>query len=313
MKLAAIDIGSSSSKLLISNVYEVGEWMPVIKKADLYRVPLRLGEDAFIQGRVSNEKADNLFKTLIAFRNLMDVCGVEDHMACGTSALRISTNGPRLVEDIRRRTGITVNLFDGARIADFIGLNRMDQRFKASACLYIDVGGGTTDVALLADGQIVAHNAFDIGIVRIQQGLVKQEEWEAFHHWIKTKTRGYRPLSGVGAGGNINKIFKFTRKRRENPLSFDKLKQIYQALESLSVEERMVRLGLRPDRADVIVPATKVFLKVMKWASIDKLYVPKIGLADGMIHWLYRQRTPRPPAWPHQNGDYTATTPPPNL
>ncbi|MBF0621449.1 MAG: exopolyphosphatase [Magnetococcales bacterium] len=288
MKLAAIDIGSSSSKLLISNVYDVGDWQPAIKKANLYRVPLRLGEDAFVSKRISPEKIKDLEKTLLAFRNLMDVCKVESHMACATSALRNADNAPQIIKDIKRRTGIDLQLLDGAEVAQLLGLNRMDRRFHACACLYIDVGGGSTDLALLANGQLVAAESFPIGIVRIQNGGIADEEWAAMKAWIRRNTVGYRPLSGVGAGGNINKIFKLTRKRQDKPLSFEKLREIHSALEFLTYDERMVRLGLRPDRADVIVPAGQLFLSVMKWAGISKLYVPQVGLGDGMIQYLYR-------------------------
>ncbi len=289
MKLAAIDIGSNSSKLLISNVYEVGDWMPVVRKVDLFRAPLRLGEDAFVHGRISEAKTEDLIKVMVAFKNLMEVCRPEDYMACGTSALRVANNGQRVVEQVRRETGINIRVTEGDMEARLIALNRVSRQFGARAYLYIDVGGGTTELTLYADGEAVDYSSFDIGTVRLMQNLVSEEEWEALQRWVRQATVGYRPLAGIGSGGYINKIFKLTRKRRDKPLTMDKLKQIHSTLKFLSYEDRMLRLGLRPDRADVIVPAGKIFLHIMKWSGIDKLYVPQIGLADGIIHYLYRK------------------------
>ncbi|MBF0187880.1 MAG: exopolyphosphatase [Magnetococcales bacterium] len=288
MRLAAIDVGSNASKLLISNVYEVGEWMPVIRRVEDYRVPLRLGEDAFIHGRISEERTQDLIKTMSAFNNLMSVCQVENYMACATSAMRSANNGPQLVERIRRETGINMQIFDGAQEAEIISLNRMTQQVQAGAYLYVDVGGGSVELTLHADGKMVAAGSFNVGLVRIKENLATQKEWDTMKRWVRNNTVGYRPLTGIGSGGNINKLFELTRKRNDKPLSLEKLKELHDALDFLSYEERMLRLGLRPDRADVIVPACKVFISVMQWAGIDKLYVPNIGLADGIIHYLYR-------------------------
>ncbi|MBF0587802.1 MAG: exopolyphosphatase [Magnetococcales bacterium] len=263
--------------------------MPVIRKVDMFRAPMRLGEDAFIHGRISENRTEDLIKIMVAFKNLMEVCRPEDYMACATSALRVANNGQRVVERIRKETGINIRITEGDMEARLIALNRVSRQFGARAYLYIDVGGGTTELTLYADGQAVDYSSFDIGTVRLKENLVADAEWESMRHWVRSATVGYRPLAGIGSGGYINKIFKLTRKRRDKPLSADKLRQIHSTLKFLSYEDRMLRLGLRPDRADVIVPAGKIFLHIMKWSGIEQLYVPQIGLADGIIHYLYRK------------------------
>ncbi|MGN7613598.1 Ppx/GppA phosphatase family protein [Magnetococcales bacterium HHB-1] len=290
MKLAAIDIGSNSSKLLISKIYEVGEWAPVIRKVNFYRVPLRLGEDAFIDGHISYEKISELIKTLSAFRNLMEVNQVEDHIAFATSALRLAQNSRAVLERVRRETGIQIQMFDGAREAEILALNQLTQRLPSGSYLYIDVGGGTTELTLNANGRTQKTGSFDIGLVRMKRNLVTEQNWNKLKNWIRTQNLGPRPLFGIGSGGNITKVFELTRKHSDKPLTIEKLRQLRDALAYLSPEERVLRLGLSPDRADVIVDACDVFLSVMSWAGIHKIFVPKVGLSDGMIHYLYQSR-----------------------
>ncbi|MBF0143148.1 MAG: exopolyphosphatase [Magnetococcales bacterium] len=287
MKLAAIDVGSNAVRLLISNVYEMGEELPQVRKADLYRVPVRLGGDAFVRGSISAEVADRLVGTMKAFKILMEVCGAEAHMACATSALRSADNGESLVARVRSEAGLDLEIIDGAREAELIALNRLDERFRRGRHLFVDVGGGSTELTLLDRWRKTASRSFPIGTVRLKEGLVVDADWNGMKRWLKKRTREMPGLAAVGSGGNINKIFKLTNKRQEEPLTRDELKRTIRHLASLSLEERMVRVGLKPDRADVIIPAGRVFSRVMKWAGIERLHVPQIGLSDGMIHHLY--------------------------
>ncbi len=292
MKLAAIDVGSNAVRLLVANVYEVGNWTPLVHKADLYRVPLRLGEDVFLKSRISEEKAGYFLRTMQAFQHLMTVCGVEDHLACATSAMRNAENGSELVERVQRQTEVDLKIIDGSQEAEYIAFNRLDGRFMEGAYLFIDVGGGSTELTLLEDGRQLAAQSFEIGTVRIKEGLVTADSWEKMAEWVVDNSARIQGLQAIGSGGNINKLFKLTRKRQEKPLTLKKLVKLHEHLKGLTLEERMVKLRLRPDRADVIVPAGQIFKRVMKWAGIEKIIVPQIGLSDGLIHALYRKHRP---------------------
>ncbi|MBF0177109.1 MAG: exopolyphosphatase [Magnetococcales bacterium] len=289
MKFAAIDIGSNAVRLLISNVYDVGSEVPTVRKADLYRVPVRLGDDAFHLGLISLELADSLVQAMIGFQHIMRSVGTQDYMACATSALRSASNGVSLTDRIAQETGIRIEIIDGAREAELIALNRLDGSFSDGYYLYIDVGGGSTELTLLENNRPLVARSFNVGTVRLKGGLVKEGVWREMQSWTRDVC-GHRPdLRAIGSGGNINKLFKMTRQRQDLPLSRNKLGQLHKHLSSLTQEERMIQLGLKPDRADVIVLASEIFLKVTKWARIQKIFVPQIGLADGMIHELYRR------------------------
>jgi exopolyphosphatase / guanosine-5'-triphosphate,3'-diphosphate pyrophosphatase len=289
MRLAAIDIGSNAVRLLVSNVYEIGEWKPFIRKANLYRVPVRLGEDAFLRNSISDKVADNFVKTMIAFKNLMEVCDVSDYMACATSAMRSANNGQELAERVERESGIHINIIDGAKEAEIIALNRLDGRFLEGNFLYIDVGGGSTELSLFEDGALKAARSFKIGTIRVKESLVTDEKWQMMETWVKENSKDIEDLTAIGSGGNINKIFKLFRLPQNKPLLLKKMKKKHKTLSKLSLEERMVTLGLRPDRADVIVPAGQIYISVMEWANINKVMVPQIGLTDGVIQSLYQK------------------------
>ncbi|MBF0427040.1 MAG: exopolyphosphatase [Magnetococcales bacterium] len=294
MKFAAIDIGSNAVRLLVSNVYDIGEPVPAVRKADLYRIPVRLGDDAFRLGVISADLTENLVHALHAFHHIIRAVSAEDYMACATSALRSAANGSAVVERIRQETGITIEVIDGAREAELIALNRLDGSFSDGCYLYIDVGGGSTELTLLENNRPLASRSFNIGTVRLKAGLVVPATWEEMRTWTIKSCRPVRDLRAIGSGGNINKLFKMTRQRQDAPLSRTKLKQLHRQLSALTQEERMLKLGLKPDRADVIVLASDIFLNVTKWAGVEKIYVPQIGLADGLIHELYRRRVGRP-------------------
>lgn len=298
MKLAAIDVGSNAVRLLFVNVYE-GKGGPNFKKADLVRVPLRLGDDAFVHKKISREKADQLVLVMRAFRALIDFYAVDGLRACATSAMRDASNGAELAALVQQETGITIEVIDGKTEARIIFENHVAEELdQGNDYLYIDVGGGSTELTLFSKNQVLASRSFNIGTIRMLNGLVSKELWSSFKDWIKETTRDHkRPLIAIGSGGNINKLFKMSRRKQSRPLSFDKLKQLHEMLESYTLDERMRVLGLNPDRADVIVPAGRIFLTAMKAAQIDAILVPQIGLADGLIHLLYedmKAKAPKP-------------------
>ena len=287
MKFAAIDIGSNAARLLLGNVYESKNG-PIFKKADLVRIPLRLGEDAFIHKRISNEKVDKLILAMKAFRHVMDFHEIIDYKACATSAMREAINGVDVAEHVLGESGIAIEIITGKTEAQIIYSNHIAEHMSSdSDYLYIDVGGGSTELTLFSKGNFVASRSFNVGTIRFLNDLVSKELWTEFKEWIKKTTKDYHPLTAIGSGGNINKIFKMSRKKQNRPLSYKKLTEMHDFLNSFTLQERVEVLGLNPDRADVIVPAGKIFLAVMKNANINKIYVPQIGMADGLIHLLY--------------------------
>ena len=294
MKFAAIDVGSNAVRLLISNVFEVGEWLPLVRKADLYRVPVRLGEDAFLRGAISEEKAADFIDTMAAFKKLMGVCRVRDYMACGTSALRTASNGEAIAERVRHEVGIDLRIIDGAQEASYIAMNRLDGRYRKGRYLFVDVGGGSTELTLFEDGLELGSASFNIGTLRLKEGLVAEKHWKEMRRWLRTHCRKKGKIRAIGSGGNINRIFKMTRMRQDMPLSLKRLKELHANLAMLSLEGRMVQMGLRPDRADVIGPAGRIYIAVMEWAGIGKILVPQIGLGDGLVHTLYRKHRDGP-------------------
>lgn len=288
MKLASIDIGSNAVRLLLVNVYE-GKDGPLFKKADLVRVPLRLGGDAFGTKKITAANIDKLLLVMRSFRNLIDFHEVEGMRACATAALREASNSAEIVGRIKKETDITIEIVSGKTEARIIYTNHVAENLDAgSDYLYIDVGGGSTELTLFSKDRIVASRSFNIGTIRLLHNLVSEERWDEMKSWVKETTQDHkRPLVAIGSGGNINKIFKMSRKKQGRPLSYGKLKQLYEFLDGLTLEQRMRDVGLNPDRADVIVPAAKIFLTVMKLAAVDRVYVPQIGMADGLIHVLY--------------------------
>lgn len=287
MKFAAIDIGSNAVRLLFANVYE-GKEEANFKKADLIRIPLRLGEDAFVKKKISDEKIAKLVMAMKAFRQLIDFYEVEDYKACATSAMREASNAQEIVDLVWKEATINIEIIDGKTEAQIIYSNHVAEHLdKDVNYLYIDVGGGSTELTLFSQGKIIASKSFNIGTIRILNQLVNKDHWDSMKEWIVKKTSDVHPLVAIGSGGNINKIFKMSRKKQNRPISYDKLKELHDFLATYSLKDRIEVLGLNPDRADVIVPAGRAFLTVMKTAQIERLFVPQIGMADGLIHLLY--------------------------
>lgn len=273
-------------RLLIADIIQKGKDTG-FKKNTLIRVPLRLGDDAFLDKKISPAKARDLIKTMTAFRQLMDVYKVEDYMACATSAMREARNGADIVSMVKSEAGIELEIVEGQKEANIIYSTHIAENLDLNKnYLYIDVGGGSTELSVFSGGRIAFARSFPIGTVRMLDNADAPETWEEMKQWIKENTRKYKNLSGIGTGGNINKLFRISEEKDGKPLSINKLNDIYLHLRSHSLKERISVLGLNQDRADVIIPACEIYLTVMKWASVRHMYVPRVGLVDGIIQTL---------------------------
>ena len=285
MRYGAIDIGSNAVRLLIADIVENGGVIS-FKKNTLIRVPLRLGDDAFIDKFISTKKSVDLIKTITSFRLLMDVYKISAYMACATSAMREATNGPDLVAEIEK-VGISLEIIDGAKEANIIYNSHIEQQLERKKnYLYIDVGGGSTELSVFAEGSLVGAKSFNIGTIRILDNQDSDETWLAMKEWVKSHTKNCKGIVGIGTGGNINKLHRLADEKEAKPLSFNKLKSLYEYLNSFSLKERINVLGLNNDRADVIIPACEIFLNVMRWGGVKNVVVPRLGLVDGMIQTL---------------------------
>ena len=290
-KLAGIDIGSNAIRLLVSNIItnKNGD-NPSFKKSALVRVPIRLGVDSFMKGKISEENKDRMIKAMKAFKLLMEVHGVTNYYACATSAMRDASNGEEIAKEILDKTSIKINIIDGKKEAAIIFSTDLSEIIeKDKSYLYVDVGGGSTEFTVFSEGKIIKSKSFKLGTVRLlNYGKQEAEEiWNEMELWIKHNTKNLKKLSLIGSGGNINKIYKLSGKPIGKPLSLIFMKAHYQFLKEMTYEERISELDLNPDRADVIVPATSIYLNSMLWSGAKKIFVPKIGLADGIIKSLY--------------------------
>ncbi|NHA02266.1 exopolyphosphatase [Mucilaginibacter sp. HC2] len=286
MRYAAIDIGSNAVRLLIADIIE-NNGSVSFKKNTLIRVPLRLGDDAFIQHHISERKTNDLLKAMQAFRNLMDVYKVTDYLAYATSAMREAENGEEVAKLIKQEANIDLEIIHGSKEAKVIYASHADQNIdKSKNYLYVDVGGGSTELSLFSTGQLMASKSFNIGTIRILDNQDNEETWNEMRDFIREHTRGFKQLAGIGTGGNINKLYKLAEEENDAPLSFNKLRQLYTYLTSFSLKDRINVLGLNQDRADVIIPACEIYLTVMKNAGIKSIYVPRVGMVDGIIQLL---------------------------
>lgn len=286
MRYAAIDIGSNAVRLLIADIIE-NNGSVSFKKNTLIRVPLRLGDDAFIQHHISEKKTNDLVKSMQAFRNLMDVYKVTDYLAYATSAMREANNGEEVAALIKQEAQIDLEIIHGSKEAKVIYASHADQNIdKSKNYLYVDVGGGSTELSLFSTGQLMASKSFNIGTIRILDNQDSEETWNEMKDFIREHTRGFKQLAGIGTGGNINKLYRLAEEENDAPMSFTKLKSLYTYLTSFSLKDRINVLGLNQDRADVIIPACEIYLTVMKNAGIKSIYVPRVGMVDGIIQLL---------------------------
>lgn len=287
-KYAAIDIGSNAMRLLIANVVEEENKPTQFNKSHLVRVPIRLGQDAFTVGEISEENAERMIKAIQAFKLLMEVYKVEKFAACATSAMREAYNGKELVDDIFTATGIPIDIIEGKTEAAIIANSDLESYIKKDGhYLYVDVGGGSTEFTVFSNGQQVVSKSFKNGTVRLLNNMVTESVWREIEKWIKKHTENLPQIEIIGSGGNINKIFKMSGKTNDKPLTQSYLMQRLKFLSGLSYEERIYALALNTDRADVIVPAIKIYANAMKWSNAKHIYVPKIGLSDGIVKAMY--------------------------
>lgn len=288
-KLAAIDIGSNGVRLLISNVITFKKKEAQFNKSALIRVPIRLGEDVFTTGKISDINRNRMCDAMTAFRLLMKVHGVEKFKACATSAMREANNKDEVIQYIFDKSEIKIDIIDGKTEAEIISSTDLHQLIKSDkSYLYVDVGGGSTEFTFFSNGEIKDSKSFRLGTVRLLDKKVNDQIWMDVENWIKKKSNKFLEISMIGSGGNINKIFKLSGKAPGKTLSYIYLNSYYNFLNQMTYDQRISELDLNPDRADVIIPATKIYLLAMKWSNAKKIYVPKIGLSDGIIKSLYQ-------------------------
>ncbi|MBY0482058.1 MAG: exopolyphosphatase [Chitinophagaceae bacterium] len=288
MRLAAIDIGSNAARLLIADVSIDKIGKPIFNKLNLVRVPLRLGFDVFDKGEISKEKRGMILQTMKAYNHLINAYGVSHTIACATSAMRDARNSEDILRKIKMETGLDIAVISGDFEASLIYENHVAEQMDTDhSYLYIDVGGGSTELTFFAEGKLVFKESFNIGTIRLLKEMVTDYKWNELKDFIKLKTKGYKKIIAIGTGGNINKVFSLSKKKDGKPLSLDLLKDYYKEISSVSLEDRINFYKLREDRADVLVPALQIYINVMRWSDADEIYVPKIGLVDGLIQHLY--------------------------
>lgn len=288
MRIAAIDIGSNAARLLINEVTEPQKGKPQFTKLNLLRIPLRLGMDVFTKGEIGADRKQMVIDSMNVFSNLMKIYKVEHFRACATSAMRDAKNGQEIIEQVKKFSGIEIEIISGDEEAALVFENHVaDALDKNTAYLYIDVGGGSTELMFYENGKMAYEKSFNIGTIRLLNGLVTDDLWNEMKEAIRKNINSKKPIFAIGSGGNINKIFSMSKTKDGKPMSNTYLKKYYKEMNELTITERMDQFNLREDRADVLVPALQIFNNVMSWSDIDKIFVPKISVADGLIHSIY--------------------------
>lgn len=290
MKLAAIDIGTNACRLLISEVIPVEGGATKFNKLNLVRIPLRLGFDVFETGEISKEKRGMLFQSMKAYSHIMNAYGVTKHIAVATSAMRDAKNRKEIVQKVFLETGINIQIISGDFEASLIYESHIAEKLdQDSNYLYVDVGGGSTELTLISKGQLKFKESFNIGTIRLLKNQVSEADWDYMKQTLKDITKDFPKLTAIGTGGNINKVFSLSKRKDGKPLDLELLRAYHKEFSSCTLEERIHLYQFREDRADVIVPALLIYTQVMKWASINEILVPKIGLVDGLIQHLYEE------------------------
>ncbi len=290
MRLSAVDIGSNAVRFLFVEVIN-GSKTPVFKKLSLLRLPIRLGEDVFLTQEISKKNQQKLVAAFSAYNQLLKVFEVEKFRICATSAMREAKNGKQTVAWIKEKTGLDIEIIDGNSEAMLIYDTHVAEMFgKNNTYLYVDVGGGSTELTLFVNGKMHISRSFKIGTIRLKNDLVSHKVWDEMERWLKENIKPLKPKAAIGTGGNINKMYKMLDGKNYAPVSYAKIKSLKEKLEEYTLEERIKELGLKPDRADVIIPAAKIYIAVTKWSGIKEILVPKVGLADGIIHELYAHK-----------------------
>ena len=292
LKFASIDVGSNAVRLLFTNVFETPNG-PVFRKLSLVRVPIRLGEDAFVRGEIGEEKADQLIKTMRSFKHLMNVHQVLDYKAYATSAMREASNSEAIIKEIKRYADIDLEVVTGDMEADTISMEDLpDQLPRFEEAVFIDVGGGSTEMTYLCEGKKASSISFKIGTIRLLHNTVTEELWTQFDNWFESENLSETKIPIIGTGGNINKLLKVLRPTQNDYyITAESLTQFKKDLEQVDLDERIVKFILNPDRADVIIPASEIFLRAAKNLNTSEIYIPKIGLSDGIARDLYRKHS----------------------
>ena len=287
-KFAAIDIGSNAIRILIANIIQTDHDV-IFQKNSLIRSPVRLGEDSFTLGEISPKSLKRFVKTMKAFKLLMNIHGVSHYKAFATSALREANNSSHVIKTVKKKAGIKIEIIDGTKEAEIISNSKISEFINTQKTfLFVDVGGGSTEFTFINEGNHVVSKSFKIGTVRLINNLIDDRVWIGIENWIKKNSMKYDKITLMGSGGNINKLFKLSNIKEGKPLSKIKLSQLFNQLEKLNYEHRILKFELNPDRADVIVPAARIYLKALEWSGGQKIYVPRFGLSDGMIKYMYK-------------------------
>lgn len=290
-KYAAVDIGSNAIRLLIATVIEKEGFPTQFKKTSLVRLPIRLGADVFLEGNISSSNYKRLLDAMQAYSLIVKTHKVVAFRACATSAMREAKNGKEIVSKLKAATGIDIQIIDGNDEAAIIASTDLKQLISDNKVfLYVDVGGGSTEFTVFANGKNIASHSFKLGTVRIINGMVEDAIWEQAQQWVNQHTKAYSKINVIGSGGNINSIYRFSEKKVGQPLSYLFMSNFYEKVKQYDYNQRVFELKMNPDRADVIIPATRIYLSAMKWAKAKNMYVPKIGLADGIVKQLYNER-----------------------
>ncbi len=291
MIIAAIDIGSNAARLLITEVKETPKKKPEYIKLNLLRIPLRLGMDVFTDGKIGHEREKMIIDSMKIFSDLMKIYKVEHYRACATSAMRDAANGQDIIKEVKNTSDINIEIISGDEEATLVFENHVAEALdKDYSYLYIDVGGGSTELTFFENNKMKYKNSFNIGSIRLLNNLVDQQQWKEMEDDIKSSIGSKKPMIAIGSGGNINKLFSMSKNKEGKPITLTYLKKFLKEAGSLTVDERMVKYKVREDRADVLVPALQIFTNVLTWSDISQIYVPKISVADGLIHNIYDQQ-----------------------
>ncbi len=289
-KFAAIDIGSNAIRLLITNVIIKKGFPTKFIKSSIVRVPIRLGQESFTIGEISSKNVSKIVQTIKAFKYIIKVNEVKNSLAFATSALREANNSKEIIKEVKKKTKLKIEIIDGKKEAKIISLNNIFEFLnKNRIFIYVDVGGGSTEFSIIVNGKRKNSKSFKIGTIRMINKITSEDVWNQIHIWIKSNIRQNSKIALIGSGGNINKLFKIAGVLDFRPLTLIKLNSIYKSLIKMNYEQRIINFDLNPDRSDVIIPAAEIFLKTLEWSGSSEIYVPKVGLADGMIRLLYKK------------------------
>ncbi|MAW09332.1 MAG: exopolyphosphatase [Flavobacteriaceae bacterium] len=289
-KFAAIDIGSNAIRLLITNIIIKKGFPTKFIKSSIVRVPVRLGQESFTIGEISSKNVSKIVQTIKAFKHIIKVNDVKSSLAFATSALREANNSKEIIKEVKKKTKLEIEVIDGRKEAKIISLNNFFEFLnKNRIFIYVDVGGGSTEFSIIENGKRKNSKSFKIGTIRMINKITSEDVWNQIRIWIKTNIRQHSKIALIGSGGNINKIFKIAGVLDSRPLTLIKLNSIYKSMRKMSYEERIINFDLNPDRSDVIIPAAEIFLKALEWSGSSEIYVPKVGLADGMVRFLYKK------------------------